>query len=48
MFLWVKLVLIALHDVDSMEELREAITTMPRELPQLYRKILERLLSQRG
>ncbi|RYP56345.1 hypothetical protein DL769_009929 [Monosporascus sp. CRB-8-3] len=48
MFLWVKLVLASLYDVDSMKELHEAITTMPGELPQLYDQILERLLSQRG
>ena len=48
MFLWVKLVLTSLDDVDSLEELYEAITAMPRELPQLYDKILERLLSKHG
>ncbi len=41
MFLWAKLVLDSLSEVDSIRELHAAITSMPRELPQLYARILE-------
>ncbi|RYC58773.1 hypothetical protein CHU98_g7433 [Xylaria longipes] len=40
MFLWARLVLDSLSDVDSVKELHEAITSMPGELPQLYTRIL--------
>jgi hypothetical protein len=43
MFLWAKLVLDSLSEVDSIRELHTAITSMPRELPQLYTKIVETL-----
>lgn len=46
MFLWAKLVLDSVCEVDSISELNEAITTMPRELPGLYARILG-LLCQR-
>ncbi len=41
MFLWAKLVLDSLSEVDSIRELHAVITSMPRELPQLYARILE-------
>ncbi|KAI3318736.1 hypothetical protein HD806DRAFT_510815 [Xylariaceae sp. AK1471] len=41
MFLWAKLVLDSLSEVDSVRELHAAITSMPRELPQLYARILQ-------
>ncbi|KAI1734594.1 hypothetical protein F4680DRAFT_336723 [Xylaria scruposa] len=41
MFLWAKLVLDSLSEVDSLRELHDAITSMPRELPQLYARILQ-------
>ncbi|PON26980.1 NACHT domain-containing protein [Trichoderma gamsii] len=41
MFLWARLVLDSLSDVDSVKELHDAITVMPRELPELYSRILE-------
>ncbi|CAM1505698.1 Fc.00g113350.m01.CDS01 [Cosmosporella sp. VM-42] len=40
MFLWAKLVLDSVCEVDSVWELNQAITTMPRELPELYDRIL--------
>lgn len=40
MFLWARLVLDSLSDVDSVRELHAAITSMPGELPQLYTRIL--------
>lgn len=43
MFLWARLVLDSLSDVDSAKELHAAITSMPNELPQLYARILEAL-----
>ncbi|KAJ8130813.1 hypothetical protein O1611_g2810 [Lasiodiplodia mahajangana] len=43
MFLWAKLVLDSLSDVDSIRELHAAITSMPRELPRLYTRIIENL-----
>ncbi|KAJ2988979.1 hypothetical protein NUW58_g3702 [Xylaria curta] len=43
MFLWAKLVLDSLLEVDSIRELHAAITSMPRELPQLYARILKAL-----
>jgi len=43
MFLWARLVLDTLSDVDSAKELHAAITSMPSELPQLYARILEAL-----
>jgi len=46
MFLWARLVLDSVCQVDSISELNKAITTMPRELPELYDQILG-LLCQR-
>ncbi|KAI1173029.1 hypothetical protein F4777DRAFT_601066 [Nemania sp. FL0916] len=43
MFLWAKLVLDSLFEVDSLRELHQAITSMPEELPELYTKILRDL-----
>ncbi|KAH7302967.1 hypothetical protein B0I35DRAFT_447536 [Stachybotrys elegans] len=43
MFLWVRLVLDILSDIDSLGELHSAIMAMPKELPQLYRRILDRM-----
>ncbi|KAI0976556.1 hypothetical protein F4678DRAFT_413747 [Xylaria arbuscula] len=43
MFLWARLVLDSISDVDSVKELHAAITSMPSELPQLYARILEAL-----
>ncbi|KAI1366204.1 hypothetical protein F5Y08DRAFT_302008 [Xylaria arbuscula] len=43
MFLWARLVLDSVSDVDSVMELHAAITSMPSELPQLYARILEAL-----
>lgn len=48
MFLWARLVLDTLSDVDSVSELHAAITSMPRELPQLYATILETLCPVAG
>ncbi|GAW11336.1 hypothetical protein ANO14919_006800 [Xylariales sp. No.14919] len=44
MFLWAKLVLDSISEVDSVRELHAAITSMPRELPQLYARILKTLV----
>lgn len=43
MFLWARLVLDSVRDVDSMSELHEVITIMPRELSELYGQILSLL-----
>src|SRR4051812_47158310 len=40
MMLWVKLVLDTLSDVDTLRELYDAIMAMPRELSELYKRIL--------
>lgn len=46
MFLWAKLVMESLSDIDSIGELHDAITQMPQELPELYAKIIARLSQQ--
>ncbi|KAL6812597.1 hypothetical protein V8C40DRAFT_256786 [Trichoderma camerunense] len=48
MFLWARLVLDSLSDVDSVKELHNAITIMPRELPELYSRILETICPESG
>ncbi|KAI0376508.1 hypothetical protein F5Y04DRAFT_209138 [Hypomontagnella monticulosa] len=48
MFLWARLVLDSISDIDSTAELHEAITKMPRELPKLYDAITYRLCHKVG
>ncbi|KAK0752372.1 hypothetical protein B0T18DRAFT_89592 [Schizothecium vesticola] len=48
MMLWVKLVLDALSDVDTLRELYDAITSMPRELSKLYKRILTAICGEKG
>jgi hypothetical protein len=48
MMLWVKLVLDALSDVDTLRELYDAITAMPRELSKLYKRILTAICGEKG
>lgn len=45
MFLWVTLVLHSLSNVDSIAELRQAIATLPKELPLLYSRIIGQICS---
>ncbi|KAK4194211.1 hypothetical protein QBC40DRAFT_291183 [Triangularia verruculosa] len=48
MMLWVRLVLESLSEVDTLRELHDAIKTMPRELSDLYDKILTSIAEQKG
>lgn len=48
MFLWAKLVLDSVSEVDSMSELHDAITTMPQKLSELYDQILKILCQQQA
>jgi hypothetical protein len=48
MMLWVKLVLDTLSDVDTLRELHDAITAMPRELWELYKRILASMCGENG
>ena len=47
MMLWVKLVLETLSEIDTPREMQEAIMTMPRELSQLYTRIITFLCHQK-
>ena len=41
MFLWVRLILISLEDANSVQELRRVVHTFPKELGDVYGRILE-------
>ncbi|KAK4183141.1 hypothetical protein QBC35DRAFT_478452 [Podospora australis] len=48
MVLWARLVLDSLSDVDTLRELYDAIEAMPKELSNLYNKILTSMTEQKG
>ncbi|VUC30442.1 unnamed protein product [Clonostachys rosea] len=43
MFLWVKLIMHSLLEADSIAELQKVIVSMPRELPEVYDRILDQM-----
>ena len=48
MMLWVKLVLDTLSEVDTLRELHDAVMSMPRELSDLYKRILTSICDGKG
>jgi hypothetical protein len=48
MFLWAKLVMQSLADVDGKNELYSTITQMPEGLPELYAEIIKRISLRHG